>query len=137
MMAQQNSPKQSLKKHERLKSKILLDSLFNGGKSEFSHPIKILYQFTERTEEDWPLLFSVSVPKRKVKSAVKRNLIKRRIREAYRLHKALLQEQLFDKETQQLSLMLIYIENKPLPYADTEKAVLKLLKKLCDAVSEL
>ena len=137
MMAQHYSPKQSLKKRERLKSKILLDSLFTGGRSEFAHPIKLLFQFRPRTATDWPLLFSVSVPKKKVKSAVKRNLIKRRIREAYRLHKAPLQELLFDKETQQLSLMLIYIENKPVPYAETEKAVLRLLKKLYDAVSEL
>jgi len=136
-MAQNNSPKQSLKKHERLKSKILLDRLFAEGISEFAHPIKILYQFKERTPEDWPLLFSITVPKKKIKSAVKRNLVKRKIREAYRLQKAPLQELLFHKQTHQLFLMLIYIENNPLPYADTYKAVTKLLKKLTDAVSSL
>lgn len=137
MMAQNDITKQSLKKHERLKSKILLDSLFSEGKSEFSYPLKLLYQIKERREEDWPLLFSVSVPKKKIKSAVKRNLVKRKIREAYRLQKAPLQELLFEKGTHQLSLMLIYIENKPVPYADTEMAVSKLLKKLANAIVEL
>jgi len=126
----------SLKKHERLKSKILLDKLFQSGKSSFAYPIKLVYQIDPLPEvvpDTWPLLFSVSVPRKKIKSAVDRNLIKRRIREAYRLHKLDLQGELL-QAGHRLAIMLIYIENDIKEYKVIEKSVLKLLKKLNDVI---
>lgn len=124
----------SLKKHERLKSKILLDKLFQSGQSNFTYPIKLIYQIDPLPEEAWPLLFSVTVPKKKIKSAVDRNLIKRRIREAYRLHKLDLQEKLVEAGTHRMAIMLIYIESDTKEYKVIEKSVLKLLKKLSDVI---
>ncbi len=128
------TPSLSLKKHERLKSKILLDKLFQEGQSAFSYPFKLLYRYEANVDADWPLLFSVTVPKKKVRSAVKRNLIKRRTREAYRLHKSDLQAQLASLQSHRLSLMLIYIESEAVEYAKIEKGVLKLVNKLTDAI---
>jgi len=132
-MALNNTSHNTLKKHERLKSKKLLDSLFVEGKSGFGHPVKVIYKIEPRTENVWPLKFSVTVPKKKIKSAVKRNLVKRRIREAYRLNKASLQTTLFDSEYQ-LYLMLIYIEKEPLQYSEIEKGVIKIINKLANAI---
>jgi len=125
----------SLKKHERLKSKLLLDKLFDSGSSEFAYPIKLMYHLEALPEGEWPLLFGVTVPKKKIKSAVSRNLIKRRIREAYRLNKIEFQEKLISAGTHRLSIMLIYIESELKEYKDIEKSVLKLLKKLNDAIA--
>ena len=137
------TPKATLKKHERLKSKILLDSLFADGQSNFSYPLKLIFKIQPYTaaplgstpdpttkHQPWPLLFSVSVPKKKVKSAPKRNLIKRRVRESYRLAKGDLQTYLLDDPKVIVSLMFIYIENEPKDYAVIEKAVVKLIKQL-------
>lgn len=124
----------SLKKHEKLKSKLLLDKLFTDSSSVFAHPIKVLFLTDVIQDGEWPLLFSVSVPKRKIKSAVKRNLIKRRIREAYRLHKLDLETKLKENSATRLSIMLIYIESEAKEYAQIEKAVIKVIKKLSDAL---
>jgi len=125
----------SLKKHERLKSKLLLDRLFESGKSSFAYPIKLVYLKEPLPDGEWPLLFSVTVPKKKIKSAVSRNLVKRRVREAYRLHKLDIQDQLLESNSHRLAIMLIYIESEIKEYKVIEKSVLKLLKKLNDALS--
>ena len=144
------APKATLKKHERLKSKILLDSLFAEGLSNFAYPFKLVYRIQPYTaappsaKQDptakhraWPLLFSVSVPKKKVKSAPKRNLIKRRVRESYRLTKGDLQTYLLDDPKVIVSLMFIYIENEPKDYVVIEKAVVKLIRQLQNEISKM
>ena len=78
----------TLSKSERLKSKKTIDSLFSKGKSIFLYPFRIKYlpasEFNIHKNQ-----FMVTVPKRLFKRAVDRNLLKRRIREAYRLNKPL------------------------------------------------
>jgi ribonuclease P protein component len=74
-------------KHERLTSKKLIEELFSKGSSVFLYPYKLVYLPRQAAEHSPPeVLFSVS--KRHFKRAVDRNQLKRRIREAYRLHKA-------------------------------------------------
>jgi len=119
----------TLKKHERLKSKKQIERLFKSSDSLLAHPIKLLYLKEELDDDSWPVKFSVSVPKRKVASAVKRNLIKRKIREAYRLNKLPLQEQVI-KSNQKLSLMFIFIESEPTDFVTIEKSIIKILSKL-------
>ncbi|WP_373497387.1 ribonuclease P protein component [Aquiflexum sp.] len=78
-----------LTKNERLHSQKLIKELFDKGSSFFLYPFKVLVLETGSLEsETYQVLFSVS--KKKVKKAVQRNLIKRRIKEAYRLNKHLL-----------------------------------------------
>lgn len=78
-----------LPKNVRLHSKKSIKELFDKGSSFFLYPFKVLHMTLdgEQTETN-QVLFSVS--KRKVKKAVHRNYIKRRIKEAYRLNKHLL-----------------------------------------------
>lgn len=73
-------------KQERLTGKKAIDRLFLSGKSFFYYPFRIAYVIDER-EVDFPCRVLVNVPKRLHKTAVARNLIKRRIKEAYRLTK--------------------------------------------------
>ena len=61
------------------------------GETFFHYPFKVVYQNIPNEEGcSNPNAVMVSVPKRNFKRAVKRNLLKRRIRESYRLNKEIL-----------------------------------------------
>ena len=76
---------QTFSKSERLCSKIAIEKLVEEGKSFHLSPFKI--SWLSNTEESVPVQILISVPKRTFKRAVYRNLLKRRIREAYRKNK--------------------------------------------------
>jgi ribonuclease P protein component len=77
----------TLHKQERLCSRKAMEELFAGNsRSVLAYPIRAVYQATEETG----IRMMVSVSKRYFKRAVKRNRIKRQLREAYRLNKHLL-----------------------------------------------
>ena len=77
----------TLEKRERMNSKILIEKLFSGGsKSLSAFPLRIVYMLVE--DENLPTAsLLISVPKKRFKRAVKRNRVKRQIREAYRKNK--------------------------------------------------
>ena len=80
----------TLPKKERLNSRLLIERLFSGGgKSLPAFPLRIVYMpIEEETRPTAAIL--ISVPKKRFKRAVKRNRVKRQIREAYRKHKDIL-----------------------------------------------
>ncbi len=117
-----------LPKSERLHSEKLIKELFNEGSSFFLYPFKIQYLIQNPTgEETLQVLFSVS--KKKNKKAVVRNLIKRRMREAYRLNKHLL-----SGLDQGVLIGLIYVASDPLPYQELEAKVKQAQKKLQELI---
>ena len=78
----------TLPKEERLCSRKALEELFGGGHQSVSaFPIRAVFM----PNEVGMVRIMVSVSKRYFKRAVKRNRIKRQLREAYRLQKELLQ----------------------------------------------
>lgn len=66
----------------------------------------------------------VSVPKRLFKRAVKRNLLKRRLRESYRLQKHLL------TCSEGTDLMFVYNTKETLPFKDLYILVGQILEKI-------
>ena len=78
----------TLPKSERLRGKIAVSALMSKGRWGFSRGLKYCYLRNESSDE--PNRIMVSVPKRLFKRAVRRNLLKRRLREAYRTRKELL-----------------------------------------------
>jgi ribonuclease P protein component len=120
--------KNSLKKSERLKKRDDINRLFAEGKTEFSHPFKLYHLLLDEPQSS-SLLFGVSVPKKKFKKAVDRNLIKRRIKEAYRLSNQPLKESL-RKQGKTLCLMPIYVADEILDYKQIEGKIILLLQRL-------
>ncbi|UKT65127.1 ribonuclease P protein component [Pedobacter mucosus] len=76
----------TFKKEERLCSRKHLDLLFKNGSSFLLYPFRISYLFIDQATSIQAQVV-INVPKKRYKRAVDRNLIKRRIREAYRLNK--------------------------------------------------
>ena len=83
-------------KRERLVSKKLMDELFGGSasRSMSAYPLRMVYMALPRAEAQAPVQVLVTVSKRHFKRAVKRNRVKRQVREAYRLGKARLYDAL-------------------------------------------
>lgn len=120
-------PRHTLPREQRLRSKRLIDGLFAGGKGGFVYPIR--YVALRETEGESEVSLLVSVPKRHHKRAHARNLLKRRLREAYRLYKEPLREALRARG-ERLSLALLYASDKELDYALIEQSVRKILDAL-------
>ncbi len=75
-------------KEERLSSKKLIEELFEKGSSFSLHPFRVIYLANPESSSSHKIL--ISVPTKNFKKAVQRNLIKRRVREAYRLNKSVI-----------------------------------------------
>lgn len=124
----------SFKKRERLSKKKLMDELFAKGKKFNVYPFKVIY-LPVNNNPDSPAQFGISVPKRKIKTAVERNLIKRRVREAYRLNKKGLYQTLI-AEKKSLIFMLLYLHEEKKDYADLENKIKLILERLISVLSE-
>ena len=117
-------------KSERLSLKNDIDNLFDKGQSFISYPLRIIYlpnSVDDSTESGISVL--VSVPKRRIKRAVKRNRLKRLIRESFRLNKDTLTNT-HELSGKRLHIAFMYVCDDILPFADIEKAMLKALNKI-------
>lgn len=121
------SQKPTLPKVERLNSRILIEKLFTGGsKSLPAFPLRIVYMPVEG--DTLPIAtILISVPKKRFKRAVKRNRVKRQIREAYRKHKQILIDSL-KNSNKKVALAFIWLDNELHDSAEVEAKVVKLLQ---------
>jgi len=116
-------------KAERLKSTKIIERLFGEGKHITAFPLKLIFLKTELPEHVFAQMAAVA-PKKKFKSAVKRNRIKRLIREAYRLNKP----HIFNNTKGQYALVILYL-GKDMPCfgqieAETKTLLTKFLKQI-------
>jgi ribonuclease P protein component len=120
-------PDFSFKKSERLTGSKSISSLFQDGTSISSYPVRILFNAEGRGPK--PAALAISVPKRLFKRAVDRNLIKRRIREAYRINKPQLYARLQSMQIK-ANVVIQYQQKEILDYQTIEAGVIKALKKM-------
>ena len=121
-----------LGKEERITSRKLIDMLFNGGQSRsmVAFPLRLVYMEKEREGACPPAQLLVSVPKRCFKRAVKRNRVKRQVREAFRHHKHLIGDAL--AADRQLALAFIWLEDRLYDSTEVEQRVVSLLERLAE-----
>lgn len=107
--------------------------MFSGGARSFSvFPLRVVYLPAEELDE--PVAILVSVSKRRFKRAVKRNRVKRQIREAYRHNKhALLQ--LLQGTDRRLAVAFIYLSDRLTHSAEIEQRMKTALARIADNVS--
>ena len=115
-------PKYTLKASERLKSNKEIEELFKKSSSFFVKPILLKYIIHDEPGDNKIL---VVVPKKYHKKAVSRNLLKRRIREAYRLNK-----QGLASENQHIHLAILLLSADILSFNEIQQKLITLMQRL-------
>ena len=114
----------TLRKSAKLRHRTLVQDLFKKGKSVYSGPLRVTFRAISQEDLEasfrvcipdlmGPVQFMITVPKKKRRHAVDRVLMRRRIREAFRLQwhplKKIIQE---DPNIRTLSLAIVYMHNE-------------------------
>ena len=126
-------PEKTFKRGERLKSRKEIGLLFSGKSRSFAqYPLRLVWRFMDERKSEFPLQFTMSVPKRRFKRAVQRNRVRRRIREAFRLHKSELLTELPQGTEQQIAWMVLYIGKEEASFQEIEKAMQKMMRRFME-----
>ncbi|MBK9152345.1 MAG: ribonuclease P protein component [Saprospiraceae bacterium] len=128
-------PDQSFNARERLKSRKLIQQLFKEGQNTFAYPLKWVYLPVEFDPDSPPVQFTVSVSKKTFKKAVDRNLLKRRIKEAYRLSKSEYIDRLKNSQ-KTFAVMAVYVGKTVEDYDTIQKSVLRNWNKMIRELTE-
>lgn len=115
-------------KNQKLCNEKAIERLFENGKSLTEKPFRIIYNI-DHNNEDVFLKALIVVPKKRVRLASDRNVIKRRVKEAYRLQKSELEKYL-KSNNHQLNLAIIYQKHEILDYKLIEVKIKLLLSRL-------
>jgi len=119
-------------KNQKLCNDKSIERLFENGKYLTENPFRIIYNSYNNNEDVFVKVLIV-VPKKRVRLASDRNLIKRRVKEAYRLQKSELEKYLKSKN-HQLNLAIIYQKYEILDYKLIEEKIKLLLNRLKEAL---
>lgn len=129
----------TLGKEERVYGRKLIEKLFNGGKSHSmaAYPLRLVYMLmdvgSEATSAQAPKArMMVSVSKRHFKRAVKRNRVKRQVREAYRHNKDIILKRLNEPTGKAVIMAFIWLDDNPRDSCDVSKSVVSLLERLSE-----
>ena len=115
---------------EHLKSKRVIEKLYAEGASVTSYPLRAV--FLEQEEQEPTAAILISVAKRRFRHAVDRNLVKRRIREAYRTSKHPFVEALQAKD-KKMAVAILYIDTR---HNSTEFIKRKMEKLLAGIITK-
>ena len=110
----------------------LITLLFTQGEAFIAYPLRVVY-LIEPKKDNSTASVMVSVPKKRFKRAVKRNRLKRLMREAYRLNKQEILEKLNEKELQ-IHVAFNYVSDEIMDFAQIEKKMKVALQKLIEKI---
>ncbi len=125
---------QKFRKAERLCHKKLIEELFQSGRSFYSYPFRLVWM-PVISPIDYSAQMAISVQKRHFKKAVDRNLLKRRVREAYRKNKGELYIKLEELNIR-IVFMMIYSTPEILDYNEIEGKIKVVLSRLKEEISK-
>ncbi len=116
-------------KQERLSSNLAIQDLLASGQTVSGFPLKIYWKPSDDLRQKFPAKVAISVPRRKFKKAVDRNLMKRRIREAYRLNKDLIYDPLREKELC-ITMIILFLSDEFISFERLDENMRDMLRKL-------
>lgn len=123
-----------LYKKEKLCSTVAVEQLFmrgSGTSGALDYPLRAVWRSNPRRRSDAPVAFLITVPKKRLRHAVDRVTMRRRIREAYRL-----QRQVYPMpQGTRIDLAFVYVANRLMPYSAVYAAVGKLLARIQQSVT--
>ena len=138
--------KLNMGKPEKLRHKALIDAAFSMGKTIYDYPLRATYRILSPQEMsdsfrlDVPqaigaLQMLITVPKKKLRHAVDRVTMRRRIREAYRLNRLPLRDAIEQNpEARSISIAFIYLHDDLTSYANIERKMSNILSKIAAKV---
>ena len=122
----------SFSKIEHLCGEKRITRLYTQGDAFIAYPVRVVFLIEPKSDIE-PANVLISVPKKRFKRAVKRNRLKRLIREAYRLNKKDLIDKLDEKQLQ-VHIAFNYVSDDELDFASIEKKIKLSLQKLIDKI---
>jgi ribonuclease P protein component len=114
---------------EHLKSKRVIEQVYANGASVTSFPLRAVFIEQPQEIQEPTAAILINVAKKRFRHAVDRNLVKRRIREAYRTSKHTLIDTL-QSQGKKIAVAIIYIDNKHNSTAFIRKKMGKLLESI-------
>lgn len=119
-----------LSKADKLCSRTKINQLFHKGQAFVAYPLRIVYHIHDKNYETESHQFFINVPKKRFKRAVKRVWLRRRIREAYRLNKAILPA----SKNIAADIAFLYIGSEKKEFSVIEHRMKEALERLAEAI---
>ena len=123
-----------LHKTEKLTSRTAIERLFGEGKSLMAFPLRAAYYLREPGST--PAQFLISIPKKRIRKAVTRVLLRRRTRESYRLNRRELLTDALMELGIGVDIAFVYLDTTPAPYEVINEKMTNLLSRIAQAAAE-
>ncbi len=123
-----------LYKKEKLCSAVAIEQLFSRDSladGALAYPLRAVWRFNPRRSSDAPLCFLVSIPKKRLRHAVDRVTMRRRVREAYRLNR----HGVVLPDGARIDIAFIYVASGLKSYRSVESAMRRLLEAVAASIN--